>query len=427
MAIEFESKMLPDVSLRFGTVKKPSSLNINLVDTVGDGMLSGSFPLTLITSGGNLPNQAIIKILYRPSILDTNTVHVVATTTCNTDGSWQVSGLNENLKFDIVARIPGFNDVIISNVQPMGAPLSAYIANLEEEYEYLEEGVVIQVVALGGVPPYTFTAIDLPEGLSIDPNTGNITGNMLGKLDLLFEVEVSDSENTVVNVVGSSFVKGDPHWDNVVSLLHFDKVPLSADAKGKLWTITNSTNVELSTEVQKFGNAVRFGRSGSGYLRADASSEHDLGADDFTIEFWMYKPAPINQNGGLVDFRSIGTRPVSAPTLYLNASSGGRVTYYEKGSILIQTAPIPANTWIHIALCRLGNLITMYENGLAVGTTTKNDSFLTNLPITIGRVGDDLNSNDYYFRGYLDEVRITKGVARYTEDFTPPTKPFPNF
>lgn len=245
--------------------------------------------------------------------------------------------------------------------------------------------------------------------------------------DVFYYMTASVCENyTLYSDEVIEVVAGDPHWDNVVSLLHFDKVPLSADAKGKLWTITNSTNVELSTEVQKFGNAVRFGRSGSGYLRADASSEHDLGADDFTIEFWMYKPSPINQNGGLVDFRSIGTRPISAPTLYLNASSGGRVTYYEKGSILIQTAPIPANTWIHIALCRLGNLITMYENGLAVGTTTKNDSFLTNLPITIGRVGDDLNSNDYYFRGYLDEVRITKGVARYTEDFTPPTEPFPN-
>lgn len=220
---------------------------------------------------------------------------------------------------------------------------------------------------------------------------------------------------------------GDPHWDKVVSLLHFDEVPLSADAKGKLWTITNSGNVELSTAVKKFGNAVRFGRSGYGYLRADASSEHDLGAEDFTIEFWMYKPTPITQNGSLVDFRPTGFGYANAPTLYLDGNGGGRVTYFENGSLLIQTDPIPANTWIHIALCRLGNLITMYENGLAVGTTTKNNSFLTNLPITIGQVGDSLISDTFYLRGYLDEVRITKGVARYTENFTPPTEPFPNF
>lgn len=238
---------------------------------------------------------------------------------------------------------------------------------------------------------------------------------------------LGDAERLSGEIEHIAEISGDPHWNNVVSLLHFDEVPLSADAKGKLWTITNSSNVELSTEIQKFGNAVRFGRSSYGYLRANASSEHDLGAEDFTIEFWMYKPTPVNQNGGLVDFRSIGTAAKSAPTLFLDGSSGGRVTYFEKNLRLIATNPIPANTWIHIALCRLGNVITMYENGLAVGTTIKNDSFSTNMPITIGRVGDDLTSNDYYFRGYLDEVRIAKGVARYTENFTPLDEPFPNF
>lgn len=238
---------------------------------------------------------------------------------------------------------------------------------------------------------------------------------------------LGDAERISEEIEHIAEITSDPHWDNVVSLLHFDEVPLSTDAKGKLWTITNSSNVELSTEIQKFGNAVRFGRSGYGYLRANASSEHDLGADDFTIEFWMYKPTPISQNGGLVDFRPTGSSPRNAPTLFLDGDGGGRVTYFENGSRLIQTDPIPANTWIHIALCRSGNLITMYENGLAVGTTTKNDSFMTNMPITIGQVGDTLNSATYYLRGYLDEVRITKGVARYTEDFTPLDEPFPDF
>ena len=85
----------------------------------GDGLLSGSFPLSMVTQEGNLPSQAEIRILYRPEQGEGGDGYVVATTTCNADGTWQVSNLNESLKYDIVARISGFNDVLISDVQPV--------------------------------------------------------------------------------------------------------------------------------------------------------------------------------------------------------------------------------------------------------------------------------------------------------------------
>lgn len=157
----------------------------------GNGLLSGSFPLSLITQGGNLPSQANIRILYRPEQGASGDGYVVATTTCNADGTWQVSGLNENLKFDIVARIPGFNDVLISDVQPTGAPLSAYFAGIKEKFEYKEE-VSIQVVALGGKPPYNYTVNTLPEGLTFNSNTGYITGSMPA-VGLTISVTVTDA------------------------------------------------------------------------------------------------------------------------------------------------------------------------------------------------------------------------------------------
>lgn len=85
----------------------------------GNGLLSGSFPLSMITQNGNLPSQSEIRILYRPNTGEPGDGILVGTTTCNADGTWQVSGLDENLKFDIVARIPGYNDVLISDVQPV--------------------------------------------------------------------------------------------------------------------------------------------------------------------------------------------------------------------------------------------------------------------------------------------------------------------
>lgn len=109
-------------AVRLINIDSDLDININLAgvaeDTRGHGILSGSFPLSLLTDNNQLPNQAQIRILYRPNTGDAGDGTLVATTTCNTDGTWQVSGLNESLKFDIVARIPGFNDVIISDVQP---------------------------------------------------------------------------------------------------------------------------------------------------------------------------------------------------------------------------------------------------------------------------------------------------------------------
>lgn len=102
----------PGDKVSFNFVPTPPNLS-------GEGLLSGSFPMSMITQGGNLPSQAEIRILYRPNTGEPGDGILVATTTCNADSTWQVSGLNENLKYDIVARIPGYNDVLISDVQPV--------------------------------------------------------------------------------------------------------------------------------------------------------------------------------------------------------------------------------------------------------------------------------------------------------------------
>lgn len=223
----------------------------------GDGLLSGSFPLSMLTNEGNLPSQAEIRILYRPNTGDLGDGYVVATTTCNADGTWQVSGLDEDLKFDIVARIPGYNDVLISDVQPTGAPLTAHFAGIKEEYEY-EEEVSIQVVALGGRPPYNYAVNTLPEGLTFDSSTGYITGSMPAG-DLMISITVTDAvngsvtitwEGTVVNplptIIGEPFgggfyagdIQSDGQWYKLIV------ADVSADITGanSIWkTTTTST------------------------------------------------------------------------------------------------------------------------------------------------------------------------------------------
>ena len=392
----------------------------------GTGLLSGSFPLSLITQGGNLPSHADIRILYRPEQGTTGDGYVVATTTCNVDGSWQVSGLNENFKFDIVARIRGFNDVIISNVQPLGAPLSAHFANLKEEYEYGEE-VNIQVVALGGRPPYRYQVITLPEGLSINPDTGYITGTFGNSGELLFEFLISDSEGTQIPLTGASYVDGDPHWDKVVALLHFDGDFVDVSQYPKVFT--PHVGATTSTEQKVFGKASCYLNTGK--LIATSQDFDLLGAmSPYTIEMWIRPSSTgkwiLSTGGGRVGWNSTDgihlLITTNEGTLNFQVSSG-----VSKPFDFHHTSGILVNQWSFVAVSYDGNGKFYLSVGGEVESFSATPTRPTGNPILeVGSVfGSSLGS--YTYSGYIDELRITKGIARYTEDFTPPTAPFPNF
>src|SRR6185437_4647016 len=86
-------------------------------------------------------------------------------------------------------------------------------------------------------------------------------------------------------------------------------------------------------------------------------------------------------------------------------------------------AALSANTWYHVAFVRSGNTITAYVNGVQYGSPVTDSSTATfNNQVFIGSYADSYGK----FQGYIDELRVTKGVARYLANFTPPNAPFPN-
>lgn len=217
----------------------------------------------------------------------------------------------------------------------------------------------------------------------------------------------------------------DPDFANVVSLLHFDGTDGSTtitDVIGKTWTVQG--NAHLDTEDKKFGSAsLLLDGSGDG-ISTGHSSDFDFGSGDFTIEMWLL-PATLT---GIPNIIAKRAGQNFAPFSILLDSGRLRCRSSITGSSwaidMTSTAQLSTESWNHIAYTRQGNTFRQWINGTLTNSGTASGSLLANTDgVYVGRTSNDLGDA---YAGRIDDLRITKGVARYTANFTPPSAPFPD-
>ena len=185
-------------------------------------------------------------------------------------------------------------------------------------------------------------------------------------------------------------------------------------------TVTAVDNAQISTTQSKFGgSSIAFDGTGDYIAIAEASGSFTFGTGNFTVEFWFY---PSNLTGVVViaDWRN-ATGGNQFLTLY---RSNATLVFFE-GSIRISGTDALTNTvFQHIALCKGSNSTRLFVNGIQVGSTyVDTTSYIAPQSGSIyfgGLLGT------FSTAGYIDDLRITKGIARYTANFTPPTAPFPD-
>jgi hypothetical protein len=161
---------------------------------------------------------------------------------------------------------------------------------------------------------------------------------------------------------------------------------------------------------------------GSGMLYLDGSGDYlslstaisVSASENFTLECWV--------------------RPGSTAFTMLASGSGndqfeinrttGEISWYINGTQVVLTsgAGLLNNSWQHIAYVRSGSsLCAIFLNGVSVGTGSNSGAF------QIDRIGTYTDAPTLYnFNGYIDDLRITTGIARYTANFTPPGQLFRN-
>jgi len=178
-------------------------------------------------------------------------------------------------------------------------------------------------------------------------------------------------------------------------------------------------NAQISTSVVKFGTgSMAFDGSGD-YLVQPYNQGQNFGTGNFTIEGWFYLNSLANTYYVLG-----GTWSVENSNEWLiQVQNNGNIRFLTSAGTSFYSAGITTGTWYHFAAVRNGTTITLYINGTSVGSYTNSNSIGSTAVTTYWGIQ---NASIWAWNGYIDDLRITKGYARYTANFTPPIAAFPN-
>lgn len=232
------------------------------------------------------------------------------------------------------------------------------------------------------------------------------------------------------NIVLTGTTTGDAYYPQVAALLHFDGVngstTITDNSKNNL-AVTSVNGAAISTAQSKFGGASVFLDGTNDYVSIPDNESLEPGTNNLTWEMWI-------KTTSSVQYATLYSRTPSsfgsgmwALMINSTSSTSGNVALYVADysnvtPLLLTTGvSIRDDVWHHIAIVRNGSAWTCYIDGTsrATGTFSGGIGNISSGPI----IGAD-QFYGRYFQGYIDELRITNGYARYTGNFTPSTTAF---
>ena len=212
-------------------------------------------------------------------------------------------------------------------------------------------------------------------------------------------------------------------------MLHMDDTGLT-DSSFSDHTPTLNGDVVRSASQSKFEGYSGYFDGDTDYISFANHSDFDFGSGDFTIDTWIY-PLSIAAGGNILLTKNnvVGWRPFE---LMIEVQGAGIKfkAFASDGSdwdINLSSSELTLNQWYHVAFVRSGSDFYLFINGTQEDTGSWAGSLMvTSVPIYVG--GHLYYStgvfNIDWFDGYIDELRVSKGIARWTSNFTPETGPY---
>lgn len=187
---------------------------------------------------------------------------------------------------------------------------------------------------------------------------------------------------------------------------------------------SSGASAQIDTAQYKFGAAS--GLFNSGYVYAGDSTDWHF-TEDFTIDAWV-RHSSLPSDGSHQMYMSQYVNTSTHWNFRISRSGGNYILKYEhvySGSAKVtfssSALTISVNNWYHVALVKNGDVYKLYFGGVEKGTVTDADALVDlSSSLFVGSWG----AGGYYFYGWMDEVRVSKGIARWTENFTPPTEAY---
>jgi hypothetical protein len=257
----------------------------------------------------------------------------------------------------------------------------------------------------------------LTGSLNILPSSGVVVNSALGSyvknygLALLTKI---DTNSWILS--GNLSVYQDPYFEQTKLLLRMtgtDNSTTFLDNSLSPKIITSNNGTKVVTSNSKFNDSsAQFSNSN---LSIPSSSDFNFGTGDFTIECWAY----LNNYGGngyshflSIDQQNTFTFKSYSESYYL----------YANNSTAVSTTISPIlNAWHHLALVRYGQRLFIFVNGKLKGESIipQSNTYGSTSGVLIGSAN---GASGEYLDGFLNDLRVTKGQARYTVNFTPPSE-----
>ena len=231
---------------------------------------------------------------------------------------------------------------------------------------------------------------------------------------------------------GVDYTGGDDYFSDVSVLLHMDGVDGSVnfvDSSSNNLTIGTNNQAQIKTDQSKFGGASAYFDGDTDYLVIPAGENLAMGTNDFTVECFYRPTSKAATYPRIVQF---GSNPWQTNDNWAlldrhdDANTVFSVAFFPLAGndlVLQSTTTVVNDTWYHLAVTRSGSTFRLFVNGVEEASYT-NTAAVSASSEVLAYVGGTIEGQSASANGYVDELRITKGVARYTSNFAPPTEAF---
>ena len=276
----------------------------------------------------------------------------------------------------------------------------------------------------GGLPITSYTVTASPGGTTASSaSTSIVVSGLTAGQSYTFTVTATNAIGTGPSSNPSSSATptepGDPYWSSVGALFHFNGN--FTDSSGNC-SLSDQGGCDIATSTVKYGSgSLRYGS----YASFSAPSAVRFGTGDFTIEFWLYVGSNAYTEAAFV---TIGDPRTSGGWSVFTDNGRGVLLYANSGYVTSGNSSCVPNTnaWNFYAITRQGTTLRVYKNGSLAETGSTSLNF-DGAYMEMGRLwnGNTYQPNTSY---RLDELRLTKGVARYTgSTMTVPSAAFKDY